>query len=106
MLRFFILVLTFSLYTFAEDLYYVWQSRGNKYYLVLFLDNKVCSFLKENDIFLYITPEGKVFRKTIKRVPKNCKIYKRFNAKFDTLKVIWIKIPSLEIKDLGIVHSY
>ena len=106
MLRFLILGLIFSFSTFAGDLYYVWQNRGNKYFLVLFLDNKVCSFLKEDDIFLYITPEGKVFRKTVKRVPKNCKIYKRFNAKFDTLKVLLIKIPSLEIKNLGTIHFY
>ena len=104
MLRFLILAFIFSLSTFAEDLYYVWQSRKDKYFLVLFLEEKICHSLKRGDIFLYITPEGKVFRKTIKRVPKNCKIYKRFNVKFDTLKVILIKIPSLEIKDLGIIH--
>ena len=106
MLRFLIFAFIFSLSTFAGDLYYLWQSRGNKYYLVLFLDNKVCFSLKENDIFLYISPEGRVFRKTVKRVPENCQIYKRFSAKFDILKIILIKISSLEIKDLGIIQSY
>ncbi|NPB05786.1 MAG: hypothetical protein GXO08_05360, partial [Aquificae bacterium] len=58
---------------------YAWEARGEKYRLVLFLDQDLCGQLSEGDLFLFITPEGKVYKRTIRRKPRNCKLYKYFS---------------------------
>jgi len=104
-IKFFILATLFSVTSFGEKLYYVWKFKKKNYTLVILLDLQRCRKLNNRSILLFLTSKGKIFRKTLKRGPKNCKIYKKFKNKPYSLKVLYFDPANLKIEDWGVIKE-
>ncbi len=84
---------------------HLWELNRKSYRLVLFLDKNTCQNLRKGDLFLFITSNGKIFRKKVSKKFYNCKLYKKFKEKPSKFKVIYVRTETLEVKDLGIIED-
>jgi len=95
-----------SLMVHAASINYYWQfipKKGNL--LVIYLPEEICNLLEEKSIFLFLLSNGKVYKKTLKKKPRYCKLYKLFRKKPTKMKVLIFQPKDLEIISLGIFKA-
>ena len=105
--------LKFSLFLFLVLLYnlslagelYRWKPfKGKGYTLTLYIPIKVCRSIHGRAVLLFLSRNGKVYRKTLKGKPYRCKVHKRFRRR-ETFRVLLFYPSSMEVRDLGLIRG-
>jgi len=85
--------------TYAFRYFWEWTPEG-KYLLKLTLDRE-CKYLRKDDILIFLTKSGKVYKKKLSS--RSCFIKKKFRNR-ENMKILLFQPNKLKVKHLGIIN--
>jgi len=91
---------------FASELDYFWDEKeSGRYALYAKLPDGVCSSIERGDMLLFLTSEGKIYRRRFRAKPGACVVSKSFYSMPSALRVLLFKPSTTEVIDLGVVEG-
>jgi len=97
MVRFLLSLLPFVL--FAQRVEYSWYLTTKGYLLKFKLPKKVCKRLSSKTVFLYLLSDGRIYRKSLKKPPKTCEVWKVIKNP-TPLKVLIFYPQTLKVEEI------
>jgi len=93
------LLLLLPIVLFAQSVEYGWYLTSKGYFLKIKFPEKVCEKLTPKVVFLYLLNDGRVYKKTLRRKPKRCEVWKVIkNPK--PLKVLIFYPQTLKVEEI------
>jgi len=89
---------------FAHSVEYNWYLTTNGYFLKVKLPKKVCKELNSKTIILYLLSDGRVYRKSLKKLPKTCEVWKVIKNP-TSLRILMFYPQTLKVVDVKKVEA-
>jgi hypothetical protein len=82
---------------------YSWKETKKGQKLVVTLSEDLCQNIASGDYILFFTESGKIYKRKLKKPPRNCAIGKTFKKK-ERIKVFYFHPSTLTVEELGEVE--